>query len=147
MAKGSSVKRVDSALGVLLARSTRTRLHDQLVEGVAGVDATTYPVLTGLASTGPTTASRLAHAIGLDRTVTTRYLTRLENAGLVARSADTADARATRVELTAAGADAVTKMRKRLAATVGAILDGWSKRDAERFGSAFDKFTRELRER
>jgi DNA-binding MarR family transcriptional regulator len=145
VAKGTPSKRVEVALRSLLLRSTRLRLQAELVEGIAGVDPTTYPVLSGLATTGPTTASRLAEMIGLDRTVTTRYLSRLEEAGLVARSADRHDARATRVELTAAGSEAAATMRRRLAGTVGDILDGWSKRDAERFAAALEKFSRQLR--
>jgi hypothetical protein len=37
--------RVEAQLGRLLLRSTRTYLYDQLVAGIDGVDATTYPVL------------------------------------------------------------------------------------------------------
>jgi DNA-binding MarR family transcriptional regulator len=143
----TSSKRVEGALSELLARSTRVSLQDELITGVEGLDRTTYPVLAGLAASGATTATRLARAVGLDRTVTTRYLSRLEAAGLVARSADEADGRATRVELTAAGTEAMRTIRKRFTTRIDTILAGWSKRDADRFAADLARFGQELRDR
>lgn len=53
-----------------------------------GIDTTAYPVLSGLARLGPTTATQLAATIGVDRTVTTRYASRLEAAGLLSSAVD-----------------------------------------------------------
>lgn len=39
---------------------------------------TTYPVLSGLGRLGPTTATHLASVIGVDRSATTRYASKLE---------------------------------------------------------------------
>jgi len=136
--------RVEAALGTLLLRSTRARLYDRLIEGVDGVDVTTYPVLSGLARTGPTSASRLAEAIGLDRSATTRYATRLETAGLLRRAVDRNDARATQLELTAAGRTAIAKMRKTLGAAFDEMLASWSAAGAERFATGLERFTDQL---
>jgi DNA-binding MarR family transcriptional regulator len=127
-----------------LLRSTRARLYDRLIEGVDGVDVTTYPVLSGLARTGPTSASRLAEAIGLDRSATTRYATRLEAAGLLRRVVDHNDARATQLELTAAGRAAIAKMRKTLSSAFDELLGSWSTARAERFATGLEHFTEQL---
>jgi DNA-binding MarR family transcriptional regulator len=139
--------RVEAALGRLLLRSTRMYLYDQLVDGVDGVDTTTYPVLSGLARTGPTSATRLASAIGLDRTAATRYATRLESAGLLRRVPDPADARATQLELTPAGRAAVAATRRTLSAAFEDMLASWAEPEAEQFATALERFTAGLEQR
>ena len=139
--------RVEAQLGRLLLRSTRTYLYDQLVAGVDGVDATTYPVLSGLARTGPTTATELAAAIGLDRTATTRYATRLQAAGLLQRASDNQDRRAIRLELTPAGQEAVAAMRHTLSQLFDDMLSTWKRDEAEQFVTSLERFTTMLEQR
>ncbi|MFB9836217.1 MarR family winged helix-turn-helix transcriptional regulator [Actinoallomurus acaciae] len=104
-----------------------------------GVDGTTCPVLSGLARTGPTTASRLADLIGLDRTVTTRYATRLEEAGLVARAADADDRRATRLSLTGEGRRAVAALRAGLEAAFAEALETSEPGEVEVFARVLER--------
>ena len=140
----TSGARVEAALGRLLLRGTRMYLYDRLMDGIEGVDATTYPALSGLARSGPTSATRLAAIIGLDRTATTRYASRLESAGLLRRAPDPEDARATRLELTAAGEAAVAAMRDTLTEVFDDLLASWSGPDADQFAAALERFTTEL---
>lgn len=52
---------IADALGILLRRTTRAQLHQQLTEGMGeAVDELTYPVLSALARTGPRSAADLA---------------------------------------------------------------------------------------
>jgi len=147
MATTTEGARVEAQLGRLLLRSTRTYLYDQLVTGVDGVDATTYPVLSGLARVGPTTATELAAAIGLDRTATTRYASRLQDAGLLRRAADGLDRRAIRLELTQAGYQAIATMRRSLSQVFDDMLSTWSRTEAEQFATSLERFTTMLEER
>ena len=140
----TSGARVEAALGRLLLRGTRMYLYDRLVDCVDGVDATTYPVLSGLARGGPTSATRLAATIGLDRTATTRYASRLESAGLLRRAPDPEDARATQLELTSAGRAAVAAMRGTLTEVFDDLLDSWSGPEADQFAAALERFTTQL---
>jgi DNA-binding MarR family transcriptional regulator len=140
MAKASSSRRVEAALSMLTLRATRNVLYDRLVDDIDGVDATTYPLLSGLARFGPMSATRLAEALGFDRTVTTRYASRLEAAGLLERSDDATDRRATVLLLTPAGRAAAGIARRRLTATIDEVLGGWTKREGERFAVALEKF-------
>jgi DNA-binding MarR family transcriptional regulator len=144
MVDSSAAARVQSALGRLLQRGNRLHLYGRLVNGVAGVDATLYPVLSGLARTGPASATELAAVIGLDRTATTRYATRLQSAGLVARAPDPVDARATLLELTPAGRKAVARMRSNLTHVIDEVLDDWPQAQAEEFAAALDDFVTRL---
>jgi DNA-binding MarR family transcriptional regulator len=147
MARSTRGARVEAQLGRLLLRSTRTYLYDQLVTGVDGVDATTYPVLSGLARTGPTTSTELATAIGLDRTATTRYASRLQSAGLLRRVSDDQDRRAIQLELTQAGHDAVAAMRRTLSKLFDDMLATWPPGEAEQFAASLERFTTMLEQR
>lgn len=133
-----------AAIGALTLRATRAGLYGRLTSGVEGVDATTYPVLSGLARVGPATATKLAEAIGMDRTVTTRYATRLQEAGLIARRPDPADARATRLALTVEGERAVTALRGAMESFVAEEMATWPPDEAAAFAMRLERLTQSL---
>ncbi|MBL1100270.1 winged helix-turn-helix transcriptional regulator [Streptomyces sp. 205] len=130
-----------AAIGALAQRATRAGLYDKLTSGVEGVDATTYPVLSGLARCGPVTATRLAEAIGMDRTVTTRYATRLQEAGLIVRRPDPSDARATQLALTEDGEQAVLALRGAMESFVAEELSTWPPGEAAAFATRLERLT------
>ncbi|BBZ28516.1 hypothetical protein MMAD_28110 [Mycolicibacterium madagascariense] len=144
MAASSPGDRIATQLGRLLQRSTRQHLYQRIVDGVEGVDVSLYPVLSGIDRMGPTTATRLAAVIGVDRSATTRYVTRLVEAGLVERSVDDSDARGTRLALTRAGCETVADMRRSLGAIVDEMLSTWPTSDAKVFAAALERFADEL---
>ncbi|GAC68572.1 putative MarR family transcriptional regulator [Gordonia soli NBRC 108243] len=115
-------------------------MYPALVRGIDGVDATTYPVLSGLLRMGPTTATALAAEIGLDRSVVTRYLSRLESSGYVDRAPDGSDGRATRIELTPQGTAVVHQLRQELRTVCDGILDSWEPDDGDRFAADLERF-------
>ena len=132
---------VAEALGTLLRRDTRARLHGMLTEGLGpAVDPVTYPVLSGLARTGPRSAAGLADEIGLDRSGVTRRASRLEEAGLLRREEDPRDQRATLLVLTEAGESTVETMRRRLAAHLQARFDQWPPGQAAAFAESLRRF-------
>ncbi|MFF1906503.1 MarR family winged helix-turn-helix transcriptional regulator [Kitasatospora sp. NPDC058218] len=135
---------IADALGVLLRRTTRTRLHQRLTEGLGDeLDELTYPVLSALARTGPSSAADLAPEVGLDRSGVTRRASRLEDAGLVRREPDPRDRRAQLLVLTEQGHRAVAELRERLAAHITASLAAWPPGEAEAFARSLHRFTRE----
>ncbi|MFI6055413.1 MarR family winged helix-turn-helix transcriptional regulator [Streptomyces violascens] len=140
----TSAARVAAAIGALTLRATRAGLYGRLTSEVEGVDATTYPVLSGLARVGPATATKLAEAIGMDRTVTTRYATRLQEAGLIARHPDPADARATRLVLTVEGERAVTALREAMESFVAEEMATWPSGEAATFAIHLERLTQSL---
>ncbi len=132
---------IAEALGLLLRRSTRTNLHARLTEGLGeAVDDLTYPVLSGLARTGPLSAADLGREIGLDRTTVTRRADRLERTGLLERRPDPADGRATLLALTDDGHATVAVTRRRLAADIETALAGWPPEDARTFARLLRRF-------
>ncbi len=72
--------------------------------GNRGVTRTQWSVLATVARWGPIGASELAEREGVNPTMLSRTMTRLEEDGLIRRTAGELDRRAVRVEITAAGA-------------------------------------------
>lgn len=134
-------REIADALGVLLKRSTRVELHRSLTAGMGeGVDELTYPILSGLARTGPRSAADLAPDVGLDRSGVTRRASRLEAAGLVRREPDPTDRRATLLTLTDEGEHAVETLRQRLADHITASLASWPADEAQAFARSLRRF-------
>lgn len=132
---------VAAAMGTLLRRGTRAQLYGALTDAIAPeVNEATYPVLSGLARTGPRSAAALASDIGVDRSVSSRHATRLEQAGLLRREPDPEDGRATLLMLTAEGEQAVAVMRERLATAIGEYLGTWEPAEAAAFVSGLRRF-------
>jgi DNA-binding MarR family transcriptional regulator len=128
---------IAEAIGHLLRRSTRARLYSRLTAGLDGsLDEATYPVISGLARSGPASAAQLAADIGIDRSVVSRHATRLERAGLIERAPDPADRRAALLSLTGPGQRAVRQMRQRLASAFDEYLATWPPGEAARFAAS-----------
>ncbi|KOU39630.1 MarR family winged helix-turn-helix transcriptional regulator [Streptomyces sp. WM6378] len=137
----STGQEISDALGVLLKRSTRTQLYRTLTAGVGeAVDELTYPVLSGLARTGPRSAADLAPDIGLDRSGITRRATQLESAGLLRREPDPHDRRATLLALTDKGEQTVKALRQRLSDHIEASLASWPPGEAATFARHLHRF-------
>jgi DNA-binding MarR family transcriptional regulator len=135
---------IAETLGQLLRRGTRARLYSRLTAGLdASLDEATYPVISGLARSGPRSAAQLAEDVGLDRSVVSRHATRLAEAGLIERLPDPLDRRAALLSLTGAGQQAVRQMRERLAGTFDEYFAGWPPGEAARFAASLRRFTEE----
>lgn len=137
-------RRIEHVLGQLLLRKTRVQLYETLVVGLTEVDATTYPLLSGIARLGPTSITQLAHEVGLDRSGASRYATRLEEVGLITRVNNPADARAVALALTPCGHAVVEELRKRLAEYLADHLLAWPPGEAAQFVEAFEHFVADL---
>lgn len=139
--------RIEASIGQLLRRSTRAHLYDNMVAGLDGVDSTTYPVLSGVARWQPISATNLAQEIGIDRTATTRYASRLQLSGLLDRVPDPADARATLLRLTPAGEQVVETMRDRLVGHLEAATADWPDAEAQQFAESLERLVDTLSRR
>lgn len=140
-------ERLEAGLGELLQRRTRLGLYTDLVAGIGrGLDVSSYPLLSGLARMGPTTAGRLGREIGLDRSGVSRYASRLEEGGLLRRSPDPDDARGTLLVLTEDGEKIVSLLRQRLALALTRRLTDWPTAEARAFVTGLERFVRELRD-
>jgi DNA-binding MarR family transcriptional regulator len=79
-----------------------SRLLDRQA-GDHGITKTQWSILVTVAKRGPVGASELAEREGVNPTMLSRTLTKLEDAGLVRRTTDAGDRRVVRVEATPTG--------------------------------------------
>jgi DNA-binding MarR family transcriptional regulator len=133
--------RIADALGVVLQRRFRVDAYQRLTSGVAdGLDGATYPVLSGVARTGPVSAARLGQEIGLDRSIVSRRAARLVSAGLLMTDIAPTDARAVLLSLTPDGERVVRVLRARLADAIDEHLADWSPPDRAQFAALLARF-------
>jgi DNA-binding MarR family transcriptional regulator len=85
---------------------------------------------------GPIGLADLAELEGLNKTMLSRMVTKLDNAGLVRRLTDPTDLRAVRLEATAPGKRAMTRIIKRRTETVTAIVAGLPEEDTAKLIAA-----------
>ncbi|MBO3762035.1 MarR family transcriptional regulator [Ciceribacter sp. L1K23] len=92
------------------ARAMRTRLSRNLAE--SGLYAGQDGVIQALAEEEGLTTGALAQRLGVKAPTMTRTIGRLEAQGFVERRADPKDARLTKVHLTPAGTDTLSKIER-----------------------------------
>ncbi|MGI5243609.1 MarR family winged helix-turn-helix transcriptional regulator [Dactylosporangium sp. CA-139066] len=89
----------------------------------------------------------LAAACGLDQSTTSRAVSAFVQDGLVRRVADPRDGRASFLELTDAGRDALRRADELYNALLGAALRDWSDADVEAFCALLRRFVQSLTNR
>ncbi len=89
-----------------------------------GMTVAQSATIEALAATGPLRLGELGRRLGISASTLTRNLERLIESGLVERATDSEDARAARVELTAAGRRAAARLEAQEADFGRQILDG-----------------------
>jgi DNA-binding MarR family transcriptional regulator len=108
------------------------RLNRRLRQTQAGAELTPsqYEVLATIVKRGPVRHSELALIEGLNPTMLSRIVGKLEIAGLVTRLADSLDGRVVHVAATKAGRDLVARIRRERSDALSLALKGLS--DADR---------------
>lgn len=135
-----------AAIGSALLAATRVmnqpRVHDALCRQ-AGVrlDRGGSAVLYKLYTEGEDVrVTDLAERLAIDAPAVTRKVQQLERDGLVSRSADPDDARATRLRLTDAGRASIEALLAARSEWLESLLQGWPRRDLEAFARLLDQF-------
>jgi len=105
-ARGEQLRRLEAEVGVLIRR-IRKVIHERAQAVHEDMQPASYLLLAWLAGEGPVRASAIAESFGIDKGAISRQIQHLVDLGLVTRSPDPDDGRAT---LVAASADAVRRM-------------------------------------
>lgn len=108
------------------------------------VDPVDVQPLYTLGQQGPQRASTLADTLRLSRPTMSKQLRRLENAGLVSRASDAADARAAIVSLSPAGAEAYRRLVGEGIAIVQGALAQWDAASTGAFARDLSRFVSSL---
>jgi DNA-binding MarR family transcriptional regulator len=117
----------DALMSLMMALGRRLR---QRQPGDA-IDYSAFPILKLLTHQGPMRLSALAQVLGLDASTVSRHARQLEDKGLLERTEDPDDGRASRVAVSEQGHACLAQgfeTRKHLIATA---LEGWSAEERE----------------
>jgi DNA-binding MarR family transcriptional regulator len=129
---------IEQQLTILLRRTQR--IHFRTTAGEVDLDRSAYGILCRLADEGPQRVGSLAQAFGLDPSTITRQVQALESAAMVMRQSDPTDRRASIVDLTPEGAEALAESRERRRARLQEALADWSQDDLAAFGRLLERF-------
>ena len=100
--------------------------------------------MVSIADEGPCRASALAEGFSLDKGAVSRYLTQLEELGLITRTPDPADGRASLLTLTDLGRQRLDEVVSRRRAEFGDRLSAWSDEDLARLVRDLGRYNRTL---
>ena len=117
-------------------KSTAPRHHER-------VEQTSYPILFTL-SREPARITRIAEHVHSDVSVVSRQVTALEGHGLVTRSPDPEDRRASLVRLTADGEELVAEALAGRGRWFAGMLPDWTEEEAEVLHAGLERLTRDL---
>jgi DNA-binding MarR family transcriptional regulator len=101
-----------------------------------GTSLTSRTALRTLQEDGPTRLTELAAAAGVSQPAMTQLVGRMEREGLVVRLIDPDDARATLIDITAAGQSLRAELHQAVRERMAELLDSLSPRDEATLGLA-----------
>ena len=108
------------------------------------VDPATIPVLHVLTCTGPIRLSDLAQRMHLDASTVSRHARQLEERGLLSRTGDPDDRRASRVEITELGGTVLAASFEQRKKLIGQAITSWSEQDLRTLQRLASRFVDDL---
>jgi DNA-binding MarR family transcriptional regulator len=118
---------IEVALNSLARRLKQARLHDYLTQQAGdGVDQAGLAILYVLQGEEGMRVTDVAARLGIDAPAVTRKAQYLERLGLVGRARDVADARSSRLRLTAEGCRVIRQLLLARHQWLAALLADWS---------------------
>lgn len=140
----SADMRIEQQLTVLLRRVQR--IHMVTGTGDVHLERSSYGILCQLADEGPQRLGALASAFGLDPSTITRQVQALESLELAQRTTDPTDRRASILDLTDEGRDALERTRRHRRDRLQQVLAHWEPADREEFARLLTKFNTSVEE-
>jgi DNA-binding MarR family transcriptional regulator len=104
------------------------------------LDRAGYGIMSRIADSGPQRLSALAQAFGLDPSTITRQVQALESSGLLHRSRDPQDRRASLLELTDTGREVLGSTRDLRLQRLRDAMASWSSEEQLTFGRLLEDF-------
>jgi DNA-binding MarR family transcriptional regulator len=108
------------------------------------VDPATVPFLHILSCTGDIRLSDLAQRMQLDASTVSRHARQLEERGLISRTTDPEDRRASRVQITELGSKALSSSFEHRKQMIGRVLSSWPRQDLETLQRLAGRFVGDL---
>ncbi|WP_328493291.1 MarR family transcriptional regulator [Streptomyces sp. NBC_00414] len=139
-APAKNVVEIERALNRIVYLTGRVRQHDRLMV-LAGVslDRAAVALLRQIADSEPLRLGELAARLAVEASHVTRQVQQLQKGGYVTRVPDPDDRRAQRIQLTAAGQEAIDRIRAASCRGMEVALDHWSPEDLRQLSTLFHR--------
>lgn len=122
--RDEALQGLEHEIGRLLRR-IRRGLHERAARVDPGLSATAYPLLIALVEYGPHRAADLADLFALDKGAVSRVVHQLLELGLIERTPDPQDGRASILTATVAAKERIAAAHTRRREDFGARLSDW----------------------
>jgi DNA-binding MarR family transcriptional regulator len=139
-------ERRDAAVGTLeheiglLLRRIRRGISERALQVHPELNATSYTLLGTLSEFGPRRAADLAEMFAMDKGTVSRVVHQLLELGLVQRTPDPEDGRASIISVTEAATDRLAHMHELRRELFGARLADWRADEIERLATQLARF-------
>jgi DNA-binding MarR family transcriptional regulator len=110
------------------------------------VDPSTFPLAKQLMCHDGMRLSDLAAAVELDASTVSRQIKQLEDKGIVERTADPEDGRASLIRMTSEGRDVIQAAFRRRFERLKVVLEPWSQHDRDLLQDLLTRLAADLRE-
>jgi DNA-binding MarR family transcriptional regulator len=134
----SANQKIEQQMTMLLRRVQN--IHLSTSAGDMHLERSAYGILCQLADEGPQRLGALATAFGLDPSTITRQVKALEDAGLATRETDPSDRRASILDLTPEGREALDTTRTHRRGRLFEAMSDWSLEERTEFGRLLERF-------
>ncbi|GAB4009775.1 MarR family winged helix-turn-helix transcriptional regulator [Nocardioides ultimimeridianus] len=142
-AREVALDRVQQELRAVLQRAKRS-VGDRAHAVDPGLQGASYLLLEWLAGRAPLRASGIVEALGCDKGALSRQLQHLEDLGLVERTPDPCDRRATLVSVTAGARVRLADVDTSATRELGTRLAGWTADDLDDLATRLAGYNRAL---
>lgn len=131
-------------LGLFLRRFERMHAELKVTSDGVNLERAAYGLLGHIVTDGPARLSALADVACVDLSAVSRQVAALESAGLVARTTDLSDRRASVITATDTGQEVYTRNRKVWLAALEELLADWSPEERLEFARLFARLNTAL---
>lgn len=139
MAEDDELLRIGRQFGLFLRRADRFYADLRLAPAGLELERAAYVLLGRICGDGPARLSVLAEDVSLDLSTVSRQVAALEAAGLVARTTDSADRRASVIAATETGIEVFSRNREIWVTALRELLADWTPGERAEFARLFTR--------
>jgi DNA-binding MarR family transcriptional regulator len=132
--------KIGRQFGVFLRRADRFYADLRLGPDGLDLDRAAYLLLGSIVASGPTRLSTLAEGLRLDLSTVSRQVHTLEAAGLVVRTTESTDRRASRIAASDRGREIYHRNRAVQQAALRDLLSDWTNAERDEFARLLTRF-------
>jgi DNA-binding MarR family transcriptional regulator len=143
VSRTDTLLRLEQEVGVLIRRVRRV-IGERARAVHPDLQPSSYLLLAHVAEAGPQRASAVTEALGIDKGAVSRQVQHLVDLGLLTRTADPADGRATLLAVSEDGQQRLDRVQRERSERFGQKLGDWSDEDLADFADRLARYNAAL---